>query len=388
MTDIFNHQQLLEERQGLISQFLEKFLSYGYVETDAEPLIPSSDRSVYFVSASINRFKKDMQAGYAPDKGNIVHQKCLRLFSINNILEQGQRPHFCFFNMLGAYRSSDNIPDVCNDLRDFLTTTLGLTDNRIRAFASVHDKEAFDCAETSLNASFREDNNSHEWKFGLDGVRGRGLLVEILSDKGQWHEIGQVIHLYKDEKSFGCELAFGVECLQWALRGYEDFRQSWTIQGIAEKQGCNLDWRFLDTVSTVATMYEAGVKADNSKHGQLLKKGLRNLSYICREHGIANGEVEALAQEFLETEFGHSAYTKQLMADYEASNQSVAHNLHRFSSYVEDLAKKVTGNKMTLASAFDRAVKKSDGACFVPRYVRDEILTKNGLIPSQELNHA
>ena len=203
MTEIFNHQELLKERRELISQFLEKFSFHGYFETNAEPLIPKSDKSVYFVSASINRFKEDMQAGYAPDEGNIVHQKCLRLFSINNILEQGQRPHFCFFNMLGAYRSSDTIPDVCNDLRDFLTTTLGLTDNRIRAFASLHDKEAFDCAETSLNASFREDNDSHEWKFGLDGVRGRGLLVEILSEKGQWREIGQVIHLYKDGKSFG-----------------------------------------------------------------------------------------------------------------------------------------------------------------------------------------
>jgi len=384
-----DHKELFQERQELVSAFLDKFSADGYIRTDAEPLIPRTDKSVYFVSATINRFKEDMGRGYAPEVGQILHQKCLRLFSINSILEGGQKPHFCYFTMLGAYRSSDRLPEVCNDLKEFLTNKLGLPSDKIRSFASVHDKEFYDGIADPLNVQFHDgQDSSHEWKFGLEGVRGRGLLVEILSDKGEWREIGQIIHLYKDGQSFGCELAFGVERFQWAKRGYDDFRQLWTIQGIAESQNANQDWRYLDTVSTVATMYHAGVSADNSKHGQLLKKGLRNLSYICRENNIASGEVEAIAREFSAIELGDTSFLEKFMSDFDVSNQSVSHNLGRFSSYVEDLAKKVGSNEMSLSSAFDRAVKRADGACFVPRYVRDDILAKSGLILANEQHHA
>ena len=375
-------QELLEERQKIVSGFLRQFVSNGYEEVEHEPLKPLTDKSVYFVGASINRFKEYMARGYAPASGQVVLQPCLRLFSINTILEENQKPHFCFFKMLGTYREVEYLKNVCLDLGEFLTETLKLPRNRIRAISHVHDRLIFENIAGPLNVEFCDENESdYRWKFGLQGIHGRGLLVEIQSERGEWREIGQVIHLSKDNKPFACELAFGVEMLQWALRGGNDFRKFWTIQGVAESlKACN-DWRYLDSISTIAAMYYADTVPDQSKHGVFLKKGLRNLTFISREHNIEFYETVSVLEAFSEIEFGNVSFLKQFEEDFRSSIDNVDHNLLRFSGLVENLSIKVKNNELELGKAHQKALATADGACFVPEPIRDGILLRHGLVP-------
>lgn len=368
----------LSARQEMVAGFFEHFCSEGYQEVAAEPLIPAKDRSVYYVGATINRFKGDMEKAVAPYDGKILHQQCLRLFSINDILKNDRAPYFCYFTMLGAYRSSSHLSKVCTDMVNFLQKGLSISPSHMRAIASNDDHNIFNPASVACNLEF-SNADEFDWKFGMMGIVGRGLLIEVMSEQGGWKEIGQIIQLSKDGQPFGCELAFGVETLQWALDGGSDFRDFWTVQEVANSLGINNDWRFLDSVSTACVMYNAGAKADTSKHGQMLKKVLRNISYIAQDLQIDDNEVQLLAEKFSVIELGNVDFIPQLLSDYTESNHTVRHNQDRFRAYVQDLHKKTLDGSLALAQAFDRAVRKADGACFLPAAVRDRILNEVGI---------
>ena len=376
-----NHPAVLK-RNELKSAFMHFFSNVSsYAQLDPEPLIPLDDKTVYYVSATINRFKRQMVKGLAPDTGQVLHQRCLRLFSINTILEDNQSPYFCYFSMLGIYRVSDKLAQVCEDLKKFLQTDLSLPSTKIKTVASEADRNVFGAAAVGLNAEFVEDSDEFAWKFGIPSVHGRGLLIQIESKSGEWREVGQIIYLYKDNQPFGCELAMGVEMLQWALSDESDFRKCWTVQNLADEQNLPQDWRYLDSVSTLATMYAAGTPNDNSKHGQLLKKVLRNLYYICEEQGISDDDVQRIFDSFSKVELGVDLKQSSFTSDFIKIKEQSAHNLARFSEYVTELKEKVKSGELTMVTAFNRAAKKADGASFVPKPVRDRVLQQNGIKP-------
>lgn len=375
-----NHPAVLK-RNELTSAFMHFFSNASYVPLDPEPLIPLDDKTVYYVSATINRFKGQMVDGLAPDPGQILHQRCLRLFSINTILEDNQNPYFCYFSMLGTYRRSDKLDQVCEDLKEFLQNYLSIPSAKIKTVASKADSDVFSAAAIGLNAEFVEDSDNFAWKFGIPSVHGRGLLIQIESSSGEWREVGQIIYLYKDNQPFGCELAMGVEMLQWALSSEPDFRKCWTVQNLADEQNLPQDWRYLDSVSTLATMYAADTPNNNSKHGQLLKKVLRNLYYICEEQGISDDDVQRIFDSFSKVELGVDLKQSSFMSDYIKIKEQSAHNLARFSEYVAELKEKVESGELTMVTAFNRAAKKADGASFVPKPVRDRVLQQHSIQP-------
>lgn len=371
--DIENLSSLHDEiRRSYNNAFNKK----GFVLTQPAALIPD-DKSVYFTSATINRFKEYMQDENFSQR-YICNQTCMRLPGLSHVLEANAKPYFSVFNMLGTFISEESINDLAEGIVSFFD------DRKYSVYIKAHShytKIPEDIKKYPVSLDTEQDDY-YKWKFGVEDIEGTGITFVAQKKSEKPIEIGQLIKIRnkKNGKQF-YEFAVGLESCARAEIEENGFREAFIPHQISKKYGFDKNWRLTESLSTSLYMLDAGVNTDQSKRGQLLRKTLRNLAYTCILSDIEPVEINDYIEEL------HSVFRLKNsidIAEKEIRNsyQSARNNLVKFEKYLLMLENEtsITSDKKSWIQR--KAFIKAGGECYIPDPVRDQILFDRKLIDS------
>ncbi|MEJ1354395.1 MAG: alanine--tRNA ligase [Candidatus Sedimenticola sp. (ex Thyasira tokunagai)] len=295
--------------------FLDFFAEKGHQKLASSPLVPHNDPTLLFTNAGMVQFK-DLFLGREKRDYNraTTSQRCVRAGGKHNDLENVgyTARHHTFFEMLGNFSFGDYFKeDAIGFAWEFLTETLGLSEEKLWVTVYEEDKEAEDIwfnkigiDQTRFSRCGAKDNF---WSMGDTGPCGP--CSEIFYDHGpgipggppgtpdeegdRYIEIWNLVFMQFNRDQEGkmtplpspsVDTGMGLERLAAVLQGvhsnYEiDLFQS-LIKGAAAVTGCdNLEEKSLrviaDHIRSCAFLIVDGVLPSNEGRGYVLRRIIR-----------------------------------------------------------------------------------------------------------------
>lgn len=302
----------------MIQQIKESLLAYhqarGFMLYESFPLT-TNDPTVLFVNATITPFKHFFgDCGVAPHNYALV-QQCLRVGGGAGELETARvDPNYSsFFEMFGSGLFGCSYRAATEYFLDMLVH-IGLPKTNLRFAVPETTMFATTLVECGVNESsiFTINENGEfwqEWRFGKDGLIGKGITAIYASDDARvvsidemanapqsFVEIGNLIHVYGKAEGErvvpisheGFDVGVGVERLAIVLQGktlYEiaPFRQ--LVEVIAKHinvlGGKDADSGTLrvvtDHLRSINTLIQEGLKPGNKQQAFVLRKLIRSM---------------------------------------------------------------------------------------------------------------
>lgn len=378
---------LFQERNRIKSQFSRHFEGKGLAIVEPAPLISREDTSVRFTGATINRFKPMLGKERLIYPGYATIQPCLRLFSLNSLLDKDAQFHICYFTMLGTIFHVEVEKPAVAWCVAFLQRVCGIPASRLKVKVASRDQAMLKALIPLVNVdSDGEATDFYNWKFGMDGISGRGATFSVWNESRQkWGDIGNFIEIWSSDGMVASEFSIGLEMMQYHLRSLPDFLSATTVEGIMPEFPGKAFWKLKDALSTLVAMYHGGILAageeipPQTKHGALVRKALKNMVFLQQAHGVSGEKLEAWIDAFSEAEFGHaSAHLIRPGLAWAAA--AISENTSRFKVLLRSLAQREEAGKLTITSAREAALKKADGAYSLPAPLRDQLLREAGLL--------
>jgi hypothetical protein len=372
--------ELYLDRIEIVNQFYHFFESKGLAPKSPEPIVPKNDKSVIFTGATINKFKDYIVNDTVVSPGYVSIQPCLRLFSLNKILYPEQEFHLSFFKMLGTLFHRDIQKESFIWCLDFLKN-LGLDFSRLKIKASKQLSELLDNIDNTITIEFEKESDSfYQWKFGIDGIYGIGLTYSVWNETSKkWKDIGNYIQIFNEGNLICSEFAVGLESTQAHVRSLPHFLSATSIDSILSNFPGKSNWKIKEAISTIVVMYSDNLtnKAESlppqSKQGALARKALKNLTILQHRFGISNSDLEFYINEMSLAEFGKPA-NPNIFWGLTWASEDIQKNTERFDGYLQELKKNINSGNISVSEAQKRALKKADGACSLPTFIRDEMV--------------
>lgn len=300
--------------QQLKKSLIEYHRARGFVLYDSFPLV-GNDATVLFTNATITPFKR-----FFEDKSVVPHdyaliQRCLRVGGGAGGLDTAQSdPNYSsLFEMFGSGLFNSSYPAAV----DYFLGMLGCTGLPIGHFRfTVPENSAFDEAlrkngvpSSSIFALQANGEFWQEWRFGKDGLVGKGLTAifarenrpansinVMLSNPAAFVEIGNLIHIYgkvADEEIVpaaheGFEVGIGMGRLAIALEDKTLYALSplrelmgvvvESLRTLVQKDLDIGDLRvIIDHLRSIGVLIQEGVKPGNKQQAFILRKLIRSL---------------------------------------------------------------------------------------------------------------
>ncbi|WP_119343532.1 hypothetical protein [Facilibium subflavum] len=204
----------------IVRSFRMKMRSYGYMEVNPEELLPSSDTSVLFTNSAMTRFKKledDFHCSF-------TFQPSLRLQNLKLIEKVKPILYLSYFVQFGTI-TRDLQRNVIQELLSvamLLKTAQEVTffldcSSQDVCFTNMLEKENRDELQPLFD---RKSKAAYDWKFGEEGLSGRGCTLNVKLENGCFYDIGTVIAIYKYDQLIGYEYGIGLETAQSRLQGF------------------------------------------------------------------------------------------------------------------------------------------------------------------------
>ncbi len=173
------------------ASFVRFFEERGHVYLPSLPLIPRDDPSVLFVIAGMQQMIPFFLGQATPPSKRLVSiQKCLRTVDIEEV---GDDPsHLTYFEMMGNFSVGDYfVPEALRFSWDYLTETLGLDPQRLRATIYPGDELARKSwLELGMPAEWIYEDPGNWWaRPGMAGPAGPDS--EFYYDRGEQYGCGE-----------------------------------------------------------------------------------------------------------------------------------------------------------------------------------------------------
>lgn len=265
-----------------IKHTLEKQLyQAGLERTDSAGLLPpASDKSVYFTGATITVYKDQVEkAAHSGEIDNIFsHQPCLRLQSLKNIFDKIPPEFYGYFNMVGGILSPAAEPAV---IRALSSAFGDISEGRMLMKVSKEETPFYDIFSEGFDLEFDSHRPKYyRWVFGTDTFYGRGTTISLISKSDHVTDVGNFVRIYNSQgQHFASEIGFGVEIAASSVLDSEIKWDGYLYHHLAKENGLTSP-RLIGALITTAAMVQAGVEADHSNRGRLLKKSSKNVAHL------------------------------------------------------------------------------------------------------------
>lgn len=278
----------ISNREGiddLRKSYVDFFKALGFSQVETEPLVPKEDKTVLFTNATITPLKPFLSRGEVSPEGWVVDQPCLRVQNLSKYPSKSYEPEFMsFFHMVGTF-----VPDLSTDFCNHLINSLKKCGLEAEDVVLRGCKRDIDLLESLSHQGgpwkdvevsvVNQEEGYFDWKYGMDGLKGRGVHVLIKQPNGKEPlSIGQLVEISNHHSVIGYEFGFGVETFLSRLAGNESiFERGVGRECLGEH---SLDSSYQDTLISGLAMHIAGVIPGNGGRKSLLRKTLRQVACI------------------------------------------------------------------------------------------------------------
>lgn len=321
--------------------FCGYFQGAGYETVEPEPLIPRNDKSVLFSNATITPLKDRLLADERPETGWVIQQPCLRLQNFSDYPNPDFSPEYMsFFHMVGVFA-----PDLSTEYAEHLLKALeasGVSPEQLELRGCYRDADMMAIMrsvmpeETAIETCGRFEGY-FDWKYDMEGYRGRGFHIMIKQPEGPALSIGQVVEISENNHVVGYEFGFGCETFLSRCLGTDSIFTQGLFVDSCGKASDNIHRQYYDTLTSAIAMSGSGVTPGKGGRASVLRKALRNCAVFEQVYGcqtVTNEEIqslsEAVSKSLPDGSFTPSAFNELL----DSARERLANEISRFHDYV------------------------------------------------------
>lgn len=301
----FNKNEIAKCSEIVRSSFLEQFVKHGYEKKESVDVVAKEvDQSVLFVGSTISALKSLYLNNEVPKSGAVIDQSCIRTQNLKNIYTKKPNKGNTVFELLGGIAPGNKFSDVYNLSLDYFYEKLKVEKDRLFVKASSLDKDILNSMEIEGDGPEIELDSRkpdyYRWKYGIEGVVGRGMAFAIRSKSLNLPmTLGNIIIMKSDRHPSTVQWGYGVGSIIGGKYSKERVIDGSLIsQVVPDAEGVNA--KFADSLAAVIEMYNSGLAPSNRGADSYLKAYLRGLAYWALENRIKNDEISKYIEEYCE----------------------------------------------------------------------------------------
>lgn len=310
--EVFNSNTEIEKikaseiHEKCIKNFQDFMIENGYSQKDPLPLIPGDyDNSVLFTGSTINVFKPEIENKNIPDGGLFTVQPCMRTQDFKTRFNDDFVPFGqTYFEMIGSILSSGKYDKMCSDIINFLTHKLNIQENRILI---IPTKEDDGLTSPFLNnpgllkiKTVRDKNKQYQWKYGIQGIHGYGLSINIMNPStNTYWDVANIVSIRDElDNEVAVEFGAGIEFLMSASLGIDNPVKMSRIADIENISG-GIHQKFCVYYEAVLQLMGVNISIGDKKTNHIYKQYLKSISYLSDKINYSLGDLENLAQRYI-----------------------------------------------------------------------------------------
>lgn len=407
-------------------EFLEFFREKDHLVAPSFSLIPKNDKSLLLIGAGMAPLKKYFTGELTPPNRRMsTCQKCIRTGDIENVGRTAR--HATFFEMLGNFSFGDYFKKEATAWAwEFLTTRLGLDENKLWVSIYHEDDEAFEVWNKGVGVPaeriIRLGKEDNFWELE---VGPSGPCSEIYVDRGEKYGCGspdckpgcdcdrfiEVWNLVftqfdKDEKGIyhplpnpNIDTGMGLERITAVIEGVDTIFDIEAIREIlnrieeisgfkyGEDENKDISMRVItDHARAMTFLVSDGVLPSNEGRGYVLRRLIRRAARHGKLLGIEKPFLSQVSEviinswqvEYPELKEREDKIKKVINAEEEKFQETIHQGLAILEEYIEEMEK---NNEKVLSG--ENAFKLYDTYGF-PIDLTKEILAEKSLTLDEE----
>lgn len=301
-----NEINAFETHEKCIARFKEVLGERGYAEKKPLSLIAGEqDSSVLFIGSSTNVFKPEIKNKNIPENGMFVVQPCIRTHDFKRRFDDTFVPFGqTYFEMIGAILPGDKYEKACLDMIEFLIKGLNIEKERILIIPTQENEKLLDPFYSNSNLSkikiAKDKNKEYRWGYGMPGIYGEGLSVNILNTMtNKYWDVGNIVSINNEQdKEIAVEFGAGIEFLMSARLGIDNPVKLSRIADI-EKINGGLHQKFCVYYETILQLIGAGASVGSKKGNRLFKQYLKSINYLSGKINYNIEDLKNIAQNYI-----------------------------------------------------------------------------------------
>lgn len=281
--------------------FKEYFASIGYTEHPPLQLTPpETDQTVPYVGSSVNAFKIYLENRTNIESPAFILQPCIRTHDIINAYDISNIPFgMPYFHIYGTFSPGGTYEKTAVDVMGYLRETHKISNDDILIKPTVPSlSESLLDPFVAIGANVEIDNSRfYQWKYGVEGVSGRGVTLFVRHADGEWWDVGNLVSIRDEsDKEIAVEFGVGVEFFETAIHGYTDPFEA-SIMAKVVKPRDSLHKKVLTYLEVALTT--SGTFADGrDRTTRMSNRYINAVYYLCEVQGYHRDEVESIARQY------------------------------------------------------------------------------------------
>ena len=300
---------------------------------------PKEDSSLDFTNSTIVNFKQDIF-------NNNVHncatrQKCLRLHNMPKILNQDFHVEWLsYFNMLGMITRPEDKQFVNRILLGLLIDNYKIPKENILLMVNRAHKDLYAGLPDDMLVYDTHDKSYYDWTYHMENIYGEGLTFAIETKDKSIIDVGNLIQIKNADKTLAYEIAYGTECLYWAMNNKNTVFDSYAIFNDYSYNDKNLV-KVIDTLFSICAITSENIAVNNkTSHGQILKKLYKNFVFLSEQGGFSDRYLLELIQKLVKTEFSNSDISETIYKHFLSERDIINRNRTVFLQEKQKLLQK------------------------------------------------
>jgi alanyl-tRNA synthetase len=195
LSEKFDSREISKYFEDTENLYADYFAKEGLSKREHVDLVAKEiDPSVLFIGSSVSALKSVYLNNDIPPNGVTINQPCIRTHNLKNIFNEKPNKGNTFFHLMGGIACDDKLLDVYNLSLKYFSEGLKINRDRLLVRASSADKDILEkINRTAEGPQIELDSRQldyYRWKYGIDGVSGRGIAFairnEVHKEKAMW----------------------------------------------------------------------------------------------------------------------------------------------------------------------------------------------------------
>lgn len=302
-------------------------------------IAPKEDSSLDFTNSTIVNFKQDIL-------NNNVHncatrQKCLRLHNMPKILNPDFQIEWpSYFNMLGMITRPDDKRFVNRILLGLLIDVYKIPKENILLMVNSKHKDLCVGLPDNMLVCDTHEQSYYDWTYHMKNIYGEGLTFSVKTKNKSIVDVGNLIQIKSANKILAYEIAYGTECLYWAMNNKNTVFDSYSIFD-EYSHNDKILVKIIDTLFAICAITSENIAVNNkTPHGQILKKLYKNFVFLSEQSNFSDHDLLQLIQKLVKSEFTNSGISETVYQHFLSERNAINTNRYNFLQEKQKLLQK------------------------------------------------
>lgn len=343
------------------------------------PIIsPKNDESLYFTNSTIVNFRDNILNNCVTNQS--TRQKCLRLHNMSKILNNDFKVEWLsYFNMLGLVAKPENGEFIKLALLKLLIDKYKINKDAILLMAKKQHYDLYSGFPKDMLVFDTHNNSYYDWTYHMPEIYGEGLTFSVKQPDNTVIDIGNLIQIKKDSKVICYEIAYGLECIDWAINDKKSLFSTYPICNKYYKQDDKMA-KVIDTVLSITAISSSNIVPTNkSAEGQILKKLYKNLVYLAEDAKISDSIISEMIVFLSRTEFDSTIEIEKVMGYYFSERLAINNNRSSFLIEKDKLTKRYNDGQLDYMGINKKLLNIAEGKYPISPHEREKYMSFNTL---------